>query len=272
MKVGSRLFDFDGCLHSWYVNDIAIVLFYAVSGVSGDMNRESFARDFMQHFMPGYLEENHLDDAWLSQIPHFLKLRELDTYGLIHANMHAGIEDDPWATWFLEDRKRRIENDVPYLDIELRERTVSLQRTTRYQGAIIRDHHILLIMHREPGSESGYWVIPGGGREGNESEEDCVRREMLEETHLTVRVERLLIEELSLPKGIYRQRKTYLCTPVAGEAKPGHEPEFAADEGYDIVSVGWFDLRDESGWHPELLANPITYPQVQRVREILGYR
>ena len=64
----------------------------------------------------------------------------------------------------------------------------------RYQGAVIRDDKILLIRHTEHVSGRSYWVFPGGGREANETEIECVVREMLEETNLEVSVERLLVE------------------------------------------------------------------------------
>ncbi len=59
-----------------------------------------------------------------------------------------------------------------------------VDRTIRYQGAIIRDDHLLLIKHREHESGREYWILPGGGRESDESEEDCVKRELQEETGL----------------------------------------------------------------------------------------
>ena len=67
-------------------------------------------------------------------------------------------------------------------------------RQTRYQGAIIQDDKMLLIRHMEHESGRSYWVIPGGGREVGETEMACVRRELWEETNLTVHVERLLVE------------------------------------------------------------------------------
>ena len=51
---------------------------------------------------------------------------------------------------------------------------------TRYQGAIIKDHHILLIKQTEHASGRSYWLIPGGGIEPGETEEVCVQREVLE--------------------------------------------------------------------------------------------
>lgn len=148
---------------------------------------------------------------------------------------------------------------------------MSNQRHTRYQGAIVRDHHILLIMHREHSSGRSYWVIPGGGMEPGETEEDTVRREMQEETSLTVRVDRLLLDDAGIPEGIYRRLKTYLCTPLSGEAAPGYEPETEAAALYRIDQVAWVDLRDPSGWSPDIAGDRFTYPTLLRIRSALGY-
>ncbi len=72
-----------------------------------------------------------------------------------------------------------------------------MKRDIRYQGAILRDDLILLIKHREHATGHSYWLLPGGGREDKESEENCIRREMREETHLSVKVERLLLSGCS---------------------------------------------------------------------------
>jgi len=144
-------------------------------------------------------------------------------------------------------------------------------RYTRYQGAIIRDHHILLIRHCDNKTGRSYWVFPGGGIEPGETEEDCVRREMKEETSLDVRIVSLLLDELGHPNGVYRSLKTYLCEPNMGKASPGFEPEPEAANRYSIMEVKWFDLHDEASWDPELITDPFTYDQLQRVRKKLGY-
>lgn len=143
------------------------------------------------------------------------------------------------------------------------------KRDTRYQGAIIRDHQILLIKHQENDTGRSYWILPGGGIEPGETEEDCLRREMKEETNLDVDVVSLLMQEPA--KGVYRTRKTYHCKSLYGEAQPGYEPETDAAAWYSIVEVKWFDLRDESGWDTELTNDSITYRQLQQVRQKLGY-
>ncbi len=145
------------------------------------------------------------------------------------------------------------------------------ERDIRYQGAIIRDHHLLLIKHRENESGRGYWIFPGGGIEPGETGEDCIIREMKEETNLEVRIVSLILDELSHPNSVYRSFRTYLCESDMGEASPGFEPEPDAANWYSITEVKWFDLQDETRWDPELIADPYTHDQLQRVRKKLGY-
>lgn len=141
----------------------------------------------------------------------------------------------------------------------------------RYQGAILRDDHILLIKHREHAAGRAYWIIPGGGREEGETEEACVIREMREETHLDVRVERLLLDDPIGNNAIYARAKTYVCRVVSGEAQPGYEPEIEVAQHYGIVEVKWFDLRAAPNWDELLRADPITFPLMQRIARALGY-
>ncbi|MEZ4713740.1 MAG: NUDIX hydrolase [Caldilineaceae bacterium] len=144
-------------------------------------------------------------------------------------------------------------------------------RPTRYQGAIIQDDHVLLIRHTEHATGRSYWVIPGGGREAGETEMACVAREMWEETNLVVRVERLLME-MAIPNDPFNKtRKTYLCTIIAGEATPGHEPESDAAALYAITEVAWFSLRSEEQWEASIFTNYIAYPVIQEIRRALGY-
>jgi hypothetical protein len=99
-----------------------------------------------------------------------------------------------------------------------------------------------------------------------------VQREMQEETCLLVHVERLLLDELGVPGGVYQRMKTYLCRVVDGEAQPGYEPEAEAAAHYGITEVGWFDLRQAVRWPEQLATDPVTYPLLQRIRAALGYK
>lgn len=146
-----------------------------------------------------------------------------------------------------------------------------MTRHTRYQGFIIQEDKILLIKHQCRTTGTAYWVIPGGGIEETETEEECVIREMKEETHLEVRVDQLLFDEPCPPGAVYQWRKSYLCQPVSGLARPGYEPEPEAAASYTISEVRWFDLRDENNWGEDLHLDPFTYPQLVQLRIKLGY-
>ena len=109
------LFDFDDCNYSWFVNDIAIVLFYMVVMKE---DTPAFTREFMPHFLRGYIQENHLNPKWLKEIPYFLKLREIDLYAIIHRSFDINNLDNPWCSRYMENRKERIEQELPYIDLD----------------------------------------------------------------------------------------------------------------------------------------------------------
>jgi ADP-ribose pyrophosphatase YjhB (NUDIX family) len=103
-------------------------------------------------------------------------------------------------------------------------------------GIVMRDRRIALIKRGSPPSY-GEWSIPGGLVDLGESLESAVSREVLEETGLTVRVERLfeLVQRI-IPDGDGRIRyhyiiADYLCTVTGGELIAGS----------DALDAGWFD-------------------------------
>lgn len=108
-------FDFDDCVYSWFANDIAIVLFYAVTG---EEEPEAFAQLFLQHFLRGYRTEYTIDPAWLRSFPLFLKLREIDLYAVIHRSFDVENLDHPWVIRYMDGRKARIDSDTPYLTLD----------------------------------------------------------------------------------------------------------------------------------------------------------
>lgn len=108
-----RLYDFFDCTYSWYVNDIAIVLFYAAMW---QKDRAAFTRRFMGDFLVGYRRENQLDDSWLQYIPLFLKLREIDLYAVILREYGDNWHEEKWIAGFMQGRKACIEAGAPCID------------------------------------------------------------------------------------------------------------------------------------------------------------
>lgn len=111
------LFDFDDCQYSWFADDIAIALFYAVPHDCTSTQDLDAARNFMEHFLAGYRTQNSLSDDWINCIPLFLRRREIDLYTMVHRSMN--LDDlDPWASSFMDRRALKIQSDVPYVDID----------------------------------------------------------------------------------------------------------------------------------------------------------
>jgi len=133
------LFDFDDCAYSWFVNDIAIVLFYISMDAEelGHPTAASFTQEFMVSFLKGYRRAYKLDPLWLKEIPAFLKLRELELYAVVHRDFdikdikHESLEEfkrspgfdvhnegHMWIANFMRDRKTRIEQGVPFIEFD----------------------------------------------------------------------------------------------------------------------------------------------------------
>lgn len=101
-------------------------------------------------------------------------------------------------------------------------------------GVVISDGRVLLIRRGGPPLE-GQWSIPGGMLEVGETLLAGVRRELLEETGIDVRVGELIevFERINLDtEGKARYHfvvMDYLCEPVRGEARAGS----------DVTDVAW---------------------------------
>jgi len=112
------LFDFDDCNTNWLAYDLAIVLFYMAVW---EEDKAGFTRKFLKHFLEGYRQEYRLDPAWLETIPMFLKMREIDLYGVIHRSFDVNNLEDPWVRGYMQGRKERIHADTPYIDFNFNE-------------------------------------------------------------------------------------------------------------------------------------------------------
>ena len=109
------LFDFDDCVYGWYAYDVALVLFYAALWAQ---DPPAFTRQFMTHFLRGYQRECPFDPAWLQEFPHFLKLREIDLYAVIHRSFDVDKLEHPFDIQYMRGRQERIERGLPYIDFD----------------------------------------------------------------------------------------------------------------------------------------------------------
>ncbi len=139
-------------------------------------------------------------------------------------------------------------------------------RDIRYQAAVKRDRHLLLV-RVELSDSHAFWLLPGGGREGgDETPEACVEREVREVVGLEVSVERLLSDVAAHPEDTsYRRWRTYLCRVRAGEARAG-----ATDGAARVAAVLWLPLTEEASWPAEIRGDRFLYPQLLRIAAALA--
>lgn len=91
---------------------------------------------------------------------------------------------------------------------------------------ILKDNKILLIKHRKGNRE--YWLVPGGGIEVGETVNIALRREMLEETGLNVRVGNFVFSCETIGNNRHILHMFFEGKIVGGELKIGNESNLVA--------------------------------------------
>lgn len=111
-------FNFDDIEYNWFMNDIAITLFYARFPKRSMYPEEpAFIAYFLKHFMEGYSRYHPLDPDWFRHVPDFLMLRHILLYTIFfQSNERSKVTEAQWA----EQAKRRkiIEDQKPIVDFD----------------------------------------------------------------------------------------------------------------------------------------------------------
>lgn len=99
------------------------------------------------------------------------------------------------------------------------------------RGVIIEDGKVLAMFRRKvsPEKTKEYYVVPGGGQEGNETLLETLKRELMEEMSIEVEVIGYL------GKDVYGESTSHFfhCKKVGGEIKlSGPELETISEENY----------------------------------------
>ncbi len=108
-------FDFEEASPISFANDIAIPLFYSVLNIKEQKEKEEYGAYFLKTFMSGYKLENQLDSESMDSISLFLKIREMDNYSMDYDV--TDFKGNKGLEWFMTNRKERLENGAPYLNI-----------------------------------------------------------------------------------------------------------------------------------------------------------
>jgi Ser/Thr protein kinase RdoA (MazF antagonist) len=113
------IFDFDDCVYGWYLMDIATLLFDILVVYQG-ANKEELASNFLLNLLRGYTREKSFSLFWINQMPYFLKLLEIGIYIQVYQDYDAS-ENVSWIGKFMNERQKRIENDIPYVELDFGE-------------------------------------------------------------------------------------------------------------------------------------------------------
>jgi 8-oxo-dGTP diphosphatase len=124
----------------------------------------------------------------------------------------------------------------------------------RVSAIIVRDGHVLMVRERNRGPSGRhdgleYWTLPGGGVEAGEPDDEAVRREVREETGLTVTGTPRRLYDYPYQSG----RTTAYVVDVADG-----EPALGVDDDLDcdcprMVGLDWIPLpgpRGDTGGRP----------------------
>ena len=90
-------------------------------------------------------------------------------------------------------------------------------KTIKVVAAIIIDNGKVFATQRGYGDFKGGWEFPGGKVEGNETPQDALKREIMEELNVTVEVHELLhTVEYDYPK-FHLSMDCFVCSIVSGD-------------------------------------------------------
>ncbi len=114
----------------------------------------------------------------------------------------------------------------------------------RATAVLIEDGNILLVEQRVAESLARGWSLPGGTLEFGETLQECIVREMKEETGLDVAIERLLYVCDRLQDERHVVHVTFAVRRVGGRLQLGAEPEADANPIESVEMVPLASLRE----------------------------
>lgn len=115
-----------------------------------------------------------------------------------------------------------------------------MKNRIRATAVVVKDGKVLLI-HRK--NEKEFYVFPGGGVEERETVDQAVLRELIEETSIIVKINKIL-EHKIYDDGT--ENYAYLCDYVSGEpCLSDNSPEkIEMESGIEYYRPMWIEIND----------------------------
>jgi len=135
----------------------------------------------------------------------------------------------------------------------------------RVCGLCWQEDSLLLILHKM--GDNDFWAPPGGGVEYGETLEDALKREFLEETRLTVAVEKFLFGCEFIKTPLHAVELFFEVKKVGGVLESGYDPELQLIESARFLS--WKNVKNI----PEKSLHGIINkcPDLDSLRQLRGF-
>jgi ADP-ribose pyrophosphatase YjhB (NUDIX family) len=138
-----------------------------------------------------------------------------------------------------------------------------MARIVRCQAVILKDNKMLVLRQYNYKRQEEYWMLPGGGLEDGETEQQCIIREIKEETGLDVEIKEVLFDEPGNGKDVYQRYVTFLCIPVKDSI------EIIGNETVSyrkILELVWISLTGENEWNEYILREQF-FPTMKKIKD-----
>ena len=122
-----------------------------------------------------------------------------------------------------------------------------MRHRIRAAAIVTEGNSVLLVEHQNDEIAEGqsWWVPPGGGVEGKESLVECARREVLEETGLSVELGRIAYVREFVEPGYHHCEVFFVANSYSGTLKTGSNPGTGIFDVDHMIKNVRFVHRDE---------------------------
>ncbi|MGB3180150.1 MAG: NUDIX hydrolase [Cyclobacteriaceae bacterium] len=128
---------------------------------------------------------------------------------------------------------------------------------------------LLLTLHKGLGPAGRLWIPPGGGMHYGEPAEECLVREIYEETGLTTEAEELLFIYEYLQKPLHAVELYFKARITGGEIRQGYDPELNDDQ--QIIQKSEFLGKEQINGIPLNMRHEIL-KKYMTPKDLLGLR
>lgn len=104
-------------------------------------------------------------------------------------------------------------------------------------GIIFKDGFVLICRRKPEKSLGGYWEFPGGKVEEEETHEDSLKRELIEELNLNVNIKKHFFNTVQHYEKITIELISFIC-----------ETENIVSESTDHDQLEWVEVHDLLNW------------------------